>query len=79
MRKKTPKVVITFSTTSDAMALEALSRGAGVPGRIVPVPTEIDAGCGLAWCADACERACLLDALDRLGLDYEGVFEVAMY
>lgn len=79
MRKKTPKTVVTFSTTSDALAVEACARTCGIPGRIIPVPSDIDAGCGLAWCADADQRKPIEAALVQHGLSYEGVFEVLMY
>ena len=79
MRVKTPKAVVTFATTSDAMAMEAAAREHGIPGRIIPVPTEIDAGCGLAWCAEASERAQLEEQIEQFGLAHEGLFEVNMY
>ena len=79
MRAKTLKTVVTFATTSDAMAMEGAAREHGVPGRIIPVPSEIDAGCGLAWAADVADADALSNALDRLSLAYEGLFEVMMY
>ena len=79
MRVKTPKAVVTFATTSDAMAMEAAAREHGIPGRIIPVPTEIDAGCGLAWSAEASERAQLVELIAQYGLAHEGLFEVNMY
>ena len=79
MRVKHPKTVVTFSSTSDAMAMEAAARMHGLPGRIIPVPSEIDAGCGLAWSADAGERDILMAGIEQYGLSYEGVFEVMMY
>ncbi len=81
MRQKTPKTVITFSTTSDAMAFEAAASQdhEAVPGRIVPVPSEISAGCGLSWCAPDDKREALLTAADERGLAYEGAYTVMMY
>ena len=79
MREKTPRVVVTFASTDDAMAMEARAAECGIPGRIVPVPQEISAGCGLAWCADVSEREQLVSALDEHGLAHEGVFDVMMY
>ena len=49
MRQKQPALVVTFSTTSEAMAAEKYSGEQGLPGRLIPVPREITAGCGLAW------------------------------
>lgn len=51
MRKKELKLVVTFHTTADAMAMEKACQELHVPGRLIPVPREISAGCGLAWCA----------------------------
>lgn len=79
MRVKAPKAVVTFATTSDAMAMEAAAREHGIPGRIIPVPTEIDAGCGLAWSAEASERVQLVERIAQYGLAHEGLFEVNMY
>ena len=79
MREKTPKMVVTFATTSDALAMEAAARERGIPGRIIPVPSDIDAGCGLAWCVSESERAELEDAIRTFSIAHEGTFEVMMY
>lgn len=80
MRKKEPKTVITFATTADAMALEAAAKDFGdIPGRMIPVPSEIDAGCGFAWRCEPEDEAALLEAIERHGLAYEGRFTVDMY
>ena len=79
MRAKEPKTVVTFASTSDAMAMEAAAREHGLPGRVIPVPSEIDAGCGLAWCVPVAQRGELLAGLSAHGLACEGVFEVMMY
>ena len=51
----------------------------GLPGRMIPIPSEVSAGCGLAWCVPAEERGALLDALESGGLAYEAVHEVELY
>ena len=79
MREKSPKAVVTFATTSDALAMEAAAREHGIPGRIIPVPSEIDAGCGLAWAADAAARPVLEEALAAFSLACESIHEVMMY
>ncbi|MDO4490895.1 MAG: DUF3343 domain-containing protein [Lachnospiraceae bacterium] len=52
MIKKQNKLVITFKTTTMAMMMERVCKEMQAPGRIIPVPKSISAGCGLAWCAD---------------------------
>lgn len=49
MRERKPYMVLTFSTTTAAMAMEKRCGENAVPGRLIPVPREITAGCGLAW------------------------------
>lgn len=51
MIKQELKLVITFRTTTQAMAMEKFCKEAGTPGRLIPVPKAITAGCGMAWAA----------------------------
>ena len=49
IRERKPCVVLTFSTTTAAMSMEKKCGQNKIPGRLIPVPREITAGCGLAW------------------------------
>lgn len=49
MRVKRPYIVLSFNATVDAMAWEKHCAEAGIPGRLIPLPRELSAGCGLAW------------------------------
>ena len=51
MREKQERFVVTFATTTGAMAMERACRDAGLPGRLIPVPRSITAGCGMCWSA----------------------------
>lgn len=53
MRKKTEALVISFGTTTEAMKMERHCEKEGLPGRLIPIPREITAGCGMAWKAEA--------------------------
>lgn len=75
MRKKELKLVITFHTTADAMAMEKACREREVPGRLIPVPRSISAGCGLAWCAPLEEREQLLIVLNDSSIGEEEIHE----
>ncbi len=79
LRKKTVKAVVVFATTSDAMAVEAAAAEGGVPGRMIPVPSAISAGCGLAWCVPVEDRPCLERALGERSLAFQAVYEVELY
>lgn len=75
MRKKELKLVITFHTTADAMAMEKVCKEQNVPGRIIPVPRAISAGCGLAWCAQLKEREEIAAAMKTAGIEEEAMHE----
>lgn len=75
MRKKELKLVITFLTTADAMAMEKACKQHQVGGRLIPVPRVITAGCGLAWCADLEERPELEKLMKTVGLEEEAIHE----
>ena len=58
MIPKRERLIAAFRTTHDAIAFEAACARRGEEGRLIPLPREISAGCGLAWSAppDAEER-----------------------
>ena len=49
MRAKRPYIVLSFHATVEAMAWEKHCTEANIPGRLIPLPRELSAGCGLAW------------------------------
>lgn len=48
-RVRVPSLVVTFPTTAAAMACEECCQRRGLGGRMIPVPGQVAAGCGLAW------------------------------
>jgi hypothetical protein len=74
MIKKTEKLVITFFTTTDAMAMERLCKEEQADGRIIPVPGSISADCGLAWCASVNSEDSLRSLMNRNGLRFQGIY-----
>lgn len=75
MRKKELKLVVTFHTTADAMAMEKACKEHSAPGRLIPVPRTISAGCGLAWCAALDERDVLKEVMQKVGIEEEEMHE----
>ena len=49
MIQKIPRYLLTFYSTSGAMAVERYCKEKGIAGRLIPVPREISASCGLSW------------------------------
>ena len=75
MRAKELKLVVTFHTTSEAMAAEKACKTNGVPGRLIPVPRLISSGCGLAWCAGLEDRELVKEVLNKVGIKEEDMHE----
>ena len=75
MRKKELKLVVTFHTTADAMAMEKACKEQGADGRLIPVPRAISAGCGLAWCAGLEHRKALKEIMNSIGVEEEDMHE----
>lgn len=78
MRAKENRLIIAFSTTTEAIAAEKACKEAGFPGRLIPLPQVISAGCGLAWSAPVECREEILSYFAEKDLSYEleGVFFV---
>ena len=70
MREKKLWLVITFHTTAAAIAMEKLCRAKGLPGRLIPVPRELTADCGMSWRAEVQDRAALAALTEADGKVY---------
>lgn len=80
MRTKVPRIVIAFATGSQAMAVDLFCAKKGIPGRLIPTPSAISAGCGLAWLvADMLDCAEIKKLLTNAELSYETVSLIELY
>ena len=78
MRRKELQCVVTFQTTTDAMAFEKTAKEAGLGGRIIPLPRAIAAGCGLAWREDPKFRSSIERLLDEQDCRYEKIYDLVI-
>ncbi len=79
MREKVMRLVLSFSTTTHAMAAEKWFQKEGLPGRLIPLPSSISAECGLAWCTDTGQKACVEKAVKEGQLQIQEIHEVELY
>ena len=78
IREKSLKRIITFHTTTDAIAFERYCMENSIPGRLIPVPGEISAGCGMCWMIPL-DNAEAADRLAEEGvLRTEGTYIITM-
>lgn len=78
-REKRPALVVTFDTTSQALAAEKVFTERELPGRMIPVPSQIAAGCGLAWKAETAQRDALCGTLTETGIGYSACHVLEMF
>ena len=76
MRKRERRLIVAFHTTHDAMAFEDYCHSRGAEGRLIPLPREISAGCGLAWSAPPGDGAGWRAMLREAGIAPEHVKEM---
>ena len=75
MRPPVPCVLVTFATTSDSIQMEKTAKAAGLPGRLIPVPGSVSAGCGYCWMVPAEDRTTLDTFLQTHSVPIEGIYE----
>lgn len=78
LRKPQLRLVVTFSTTAQALKTEAMAKHQGVEGRLIPVPREISAGCGLAWSGPPETEPVLRALLEGAGIETQGIITLTM-
>lgn len=78
MREKTMKLVITFHTTTQAMAMEAFCQRENLPGRLIPLPGVVSAGCGLCWCVNQDADKLLETKLKKEKVEFDKIYHVML-
>lgn len=75
MRKKEWKLVITYHTTTEAIGMEKACKEENMPGRLIPVPQQVSAGCGLAWVIETVYTKEITAFMERHALGWEAMGE----
>ena len=78
MRQKEEKCVVTFRTTAAAMEMERACKAEGVPGRLIPVPRTITAGCGMCWSAPPEAREAVEELVIKERLMIDGIYAIML-
>lgn len=62
--------IVSFNSTTQAMMMQAMAARYGLPGRIIPVPRQLTASCGMAWAAPEEAEGILRTAMDEHGISF---------
>jgi hypothetical protein len=47
-----------------------------LPGRLIPLPREIDSGCGMAWCSSPEKSKELEQIAKEEGIEISGIYQL---
>ncbi len=64
------RIIVTFCTTTDAMAFKEICEERDIPGHMMPIPSDLTAGCGQVWSAPLTARKIVMDLLEEPDIDY---------
>ncbi|MGI6105963.1 MAG: DUF3343 domain-containing protein [Raoultibacter sp.] len=70
--------IVAFYTTTDALAFQSACERRGVPGKLMPIPRQMSAGCGLAWRTPLAQAAQLDSLLHDASLMIEAVCDIEL-
>ena len=76
MREKRLRLVVTFHTTSGAIAAEQLCKKMGFDGKLISVPRCLTSDCGIAWSAEPNTQETLEQHFREAGIDAAGYHQV---
>ena len=76
MLAKRLSLVISFNKTTDAMAVEEYCLKNSIAGRLIPLPKEISAGCGLAWKCEISDKDNMIKVLSDINIKYDKMVEL---
>lgn len=76
MLKKELKLIVTFYTTSAAMATEKVCKDSGIDGSLISAPRELSADCGISFATDIGNREKIVNLLQDKHIEYEKIVEV---
>ena len=74
---KTKKLVISFKNPSDSFKMEKYVRENNLGGRLIPLPPEIDVGCGVAYATENLDEIYWKSVLEENDIDC-GAMKVLM-
>ena len=76
MLEKHLSLVISFNRTVDAIATEEYCLKNSIEGRLIPLPKEISAGCGLAWKCNINNKLIMARTLSTINIEYDKMYEI---
>ena len=68
-------LIITFNSTTYAYLMEKLRREDELPGRLMPLPKNISAGCGACFSSEKNDVEFWKNYMKDKGVEYDKIYE----
>ena len=68
--------VFTFDSTTYAINMEKEAKANNIPGRLIPLPGQIAAGCGLAWMSEISDKDKIIEFTKENNISYSGIYDI---
>lgn len=76
MLKKELKLIVTFYTSSEAMATERVCKDAGIDGKLISAPRNLTADCGISYATEVSNKEKIENLLKEKKVEYEKMVEI---
>lgn len=78
MIKKKLKLIVTFWTSSEAMATEKACKENGIKGSLISAPRDLTADCGISYATDVENKNEIEKLLHDKKIEYDKIIEVSV-
>lgn len=79
IRQKRRQLLVTFPSTTEAMKMEREAGLNNISGRIIPLPTQVSAGCGLAWKTELSYKEDIIEFARKVNIKWENMLEMDLF
>ena len=76
MIAKKKSLIVTYFTSSEAIATEKVCNANGIGGRIITTPRHITADCGMSFSIGIEQKEKLLELLEKEKIKYDKIIEL---
>ena len=76
MLKKEYKLIVTFFTSSAAMATEKFCKEKNIDGKLISAPRNLSSDCGISYATSVSNRDKLIELLKEKNIEYEKMVDM---
>ena len=76
IEKNEKRLIITFNTTTDVLRAEKVFKENNISGKIISIPSEISAGCGLTWQSEIELKEKSIKILKENDIEYDNIYKI---